>query len=89
MVGGVKPAKRWRGVLGKTYVRVAVEQLKPRGFGRCRLSVIPNAQGTAVRQFLLDAVEPGSTVLTDTRSGYSAATMAGYTHVPTTSPAPG
>ena len=82
MVGGVKPGKRGRGALGKTYVAVAVEQFRPRGFGRCRLAVIPNAQGTSLRQFLLDNVEPGSTVLTDAHSGYSAATMAGYTHVP-------
>jgi hypothetical protein len=38
-IGGVKPGKRGRGAEGKALVAVAVELLRPKGFGRCRLRV--------------------------------------------------
>ena len=49
MIGGVKPGKRGRGAHGKVFVAVAVEQIRPKGFGRCRLKVIPDAQSTTLR----------------------------------------
>jgi hypothetical protein len=42
--GGVRTGKRGRGAEGKVLVAVAVELHQPRGFGRCRLRVIPDAK---------------------------------------------
>jgi transposase-like protein len=81
-IGGIKPGKRGRGAVGKTLVAVAVEILSPKGFGRCRLRIIPNAQSPSLRSFLLDCVEPGSRVLTDGLRSYPPATMKDYRHQP-------
>jgi transposase-like protein len=82
LVGGVRPGKRGRGAEGKTVVAVAVELLSPKGFGRCRLRVIPNAQAPTLRLFLLDCVMPGSVVVTDGLSPYPAAIGEDYRHEP-------
>jgi hypothetical protein len=42
--GGVRHGKRGRGAEGKVLVVVAVELISPKGFGRCRLQIIPNAE---------------------------------------------
>ncbi len=81
-VGGIRPGKRGRGAEGKTLVAVAVELLSPKGFGRCRLRVIPNAQAPTLRLFLLDCVIPGSVVVTDGLSPYPAAIGEDYRHKP-------
>lgn len=80
MVGGARPGKRGRGAAGKTLVAVAVEQLHPKGFGRCRIQVIPNAEADTLRSFLLGNVEPGSTILTDGLSSYPLAAGDDYVH---------
>jgi len=81
-VGGIRPGKRGRGAEGKTLVAAAVELLSPKGFGRCRLRVIPNAQAPTLRLFLLDYVMPGSVVVTDGLSPYPAAISDDYRHEP-------
>jgi transposase-like protein len=81
-IGGIKPGKRGRGAAGKALVAVAVEILSPKGFGRCRLRIIPNAQAPSLRSFLLDCVEPGSVVTTDGLRSYPPATMNDYLHKP-------
>jgi transposase-like protein len=83
MIGGVKPGKRGRGAAGKVLVAVAVEQTPPKGFGRCRLKAIPNANSPTLRSFLLDHVEPGSTLITDGLSSYHGAAGSDYAHHPT------
>lgn len=83
MIGGVKPGKRGRGAEGKVLVAVAVERIQPKGFGRCRLKVIPNAESPTLRSFLMDHVEPGSTILTDGLSSYPGAADSNYQHKPT------
>ncbi len=80
--GGPRPGKRGRGAAGKTLVGIAIECHAPRGFGRCRLTVIPTASAKALRWFLLTNVEPGSTVITDGLTSYPAAVLADYTHEP-------
>jgi transposase-like protein len=82
LVGGTKPGKRGRGTAGKVLVAVAVELLRPKGFGRCRLRVIPNAEKPTLRSFLLDCVEPGSIVVTDGWASYPPATGKDYVHKP-------
>ena len=81
-VGGIRPGKRGRGAEGKTLVAAAVELLSPKGFGRCRLHVIPNVQAFILRLFLLDYVMPGSVVVTDGLSPYPAAIGGDYRHEP-------
>jgi transposase-like protein len=82
VLGGPRSGKPGRGALGKTIVAVAVEQEQPKGFGRCRLTVIPDVRGLTVRTFLLSNVEPGSTVLSDGYGSYPPAILADYVDQP-------
>ena len=82
LVGGTKAGKRGRGAAGKVLVAVAVELLSPKGFGRCRLRVISDAEAPALRSFLLDYVEPGSVVVTDGWVSYPSAVGNDYVHKP-------
>ena len=79
MIGGVHPGKRGRGAAGKVLVGMAVEQAN-KGFGRCRLQVIANAESETLRSFLLGTVEPGATILTDGLPAYLRAAGADYAH---------
>lgn len=81
-IGGVKPNKRGRGAAGKTLVAVGVERKSPKGFGRCRLQVIPDATAPSLRRFLLENIEPGSLLLTDGLKSYPAAVGMDYSHKP-------
>src|SRR6478609_1154536 len=45
---------------------IAIEILEPNGFGRCRISPVADASSESLRAFVLDNVEPGATVITDT-----------------------
>ncbi len=82
VLGGPRSGTPGRGALGKTIVAVAVEQEQPKGFGRCRLTVIPDVRGPTVRTFLLSNVEPGSTVLSDGYGSHPPAILADYVHRP-------
>jgi len=82
LVGGPKEGLRGRGATGKVLVAVAVEILKPTGFGRCRLRIIPNAEASTLRSFLQDYVEPGSVVITDGWPSYPPAIGGDYIHSP-------
>lgn len=80
-LGGVKPgAKGGRTPGEKVLVGVAVERKEPRGFGRCRLAVLPDAATPSLAEFLADHVEPGSTVVTDGWQPYRGALAGNYTH---------
>ena len=87
-IGGSQSGKRGGGALGKTLVVVAVELLSPKGFGRCRLRIIPNAQVPALRSFLLDSVAPGARIVTDGLRSYPPATLKDYRHQPLPGPTP-
>ena len=78
LIGGVHAGKRGRGAVGKALVAVAVEQNQPKGFGRCRLQFISNAERKTLRTFLLDHIEPGSLLLTDGLSSYAGAIGSDY-----------
>jgi transposase-like protein len=78
MLGGSRPGKPGRGALGKQLVGIAVEQTPADGFGRCRLSVIANAEAETLRSFLWDNVEPGARVLTDGLGSYRWAVGSDY-----------
>lgn len=81
-VGAPKSGKPGRGALGKTIVLIAVELRQPKGFGRCRLVVIPDVKGKTLREAMLANVEPGSTIITDGYRSYRGKTLVGYTHCP-------
>lgn len=78
LIGGVHAGKRGRGAVGKVLVAVAVERNQPKGFGRCRLQFIPDAEGKTLRTFLLDNIEPGSLLLTDGLRSYAGAIGSDY-----------
>jgi len=64
----------------KALVGVAVERIEPRGFGRCRMALLADASAESLRAFLLDNVEPGTTVVTDGWQPYRPATRELYVH---------
>ena len=80
--GGVRAGKRGRGAAGNVLVLVAVELHEPRGYGRCRLRVIPSAAAASFEPFLRDAIEPGATVVTDAWKSYPPALGPDYLHRP-------
>ena len=64
----------------KMLVGVAVERTEPKGFGRCRLAPLRDASAASLRAFLIDNVEPGTTVITDGWQPYRPATEGLYVH---------
>jgi hypothetical protein len=71
LVGGTRPGVAWRCAKGNTLVAVAVEVHDPRGFGRARLQVIPDASKAALFGFVTDSVESVATVRTDGWPSYT------------------
>lgn len=80
LVGGVEhDGKPGRGAK-KCIVAIAMEAKQPKGFGRVRMRLIPDASVFSLRSFVCDTVAPGSTVLTDGWKGYNRLSQCGYTH---------
>jgi transposase-like protein len=79
-IGGEEPGLRGGRAKGKkSLVAVAIEVREPRGYGRVRMSVIPDASAASLHPFVTANVEPGSTVITDGWQGYSGIEHLGYT----------
>jgi transposase-like protein len=80
LVGGVQNgSKRGRGTT-KSIVLIALEIIKPKGFGRVRMRHVPDASGDSLLPFVCDVVAPTSLVLTDGWGGYNKLPDHGYTH---------
>lgn len=80
-IGGEEPGLRGGRQKGKkSLVGVAVERHQPKGFGRCRMAILPDASAVSLRAFLVDHVEEGATVITDGWASYPPATAGLYTH---------
>src|SRR3954447_6519682 len=80
-IGGEEPGVRAGRANGKKLlVGIAVERRQPRGLGRCRMAVLPDAKTETLRAFLADHVEEGSTVITDGWQPYRQATAGRYAH---------
>jgi transposase-like protein len=80
-MGGEEPGLRGGRAKGKKLlVGIAVERRQPRGLGRCRMVVLPDAKTDTLRGFLADHVEEGATVITDGWQPYRAATAGRYVH---------
>ena len=84
-IGGVEhDGKRGRGATeNKSIVVIGVELLEGKNqLGRIRMKVVPDVSGASlVEKFVMENVEPGSTVITDGWSGFSSLGTSGYTHV--------
>jgi transposase-like protein len=64
----------------KALVVIAVEVTQPKGFGRCRVRIIPDASGETLRGFITDTIAAGATVITDGWNGYLGIDALGYRH---------
>ena len=79
-IGGEEPGLRGGRQKGKkALVTVAVEVREPRGFGRCRMAILPDASAASLHPFLTGHVVAGTTVVTDAWQGYSGIDALGYT----------
>lgn len=79
-IGGFEPGRDGRSRGAKVLTGVAVEVFTPRGLGRCRLTVLPDASRASLERFVEQAIEPGSTVRTDGWRGYLHVAKLGYEH---------
>jgi transposase-like protein len=78
-LGGLREGKRGRGSEGKALIVIAAQK-DGRKIGRVRLARIRDASAASLEAFMMQAVEPGSTVHTDGWEGYSGLTSRGYQH---------
>ena len=77
-IGGIKHGgKRGRGSENKVLVAVAVE-ISDNKVGRVRFGIIEDATSESLHGFIEDAVEKGSTIVTDGWRGYSGLSTKGY-----------
>ncbi len=80
-IGGEEPGLAGGRAKGKkALVVVAVEVKDPKGFGRCRMRIIPDASAPTLRTFIVDTVASGTTVVTDGWNGYLGIDKTGYVH---------
>ena len=80
-IGGDEPGLSGGRAKGKkALVAVAVEIKEPKGYGRCRMRIIPDASGATLHEFITDNIAPGATVITDGWSGYLGIDKLGYHH---------
>jgi len=80
-IGGEEPGLRGGRARGKkALVGVGVELREPKGYGRCRMAILPDASRPSLRAFLTDHVEPGAAVITDGWAGYRGIGELGYSH---------
>ena len=65
-IGGAEPGLAGGRARGKKVLTgIAVEVHEPRGLGRCRMSPLADASAETLHAFVMDHVEPGSTIITD------------------------
>jgi transposase-like protein len=78
-VGGLEEGLRGRQVENKTLVIIAAQQDGAK-IGRVRMKQIPDASSASLHGFIMDSIEPGSTMVTDAWTGYSDLASLGYKH---------
>ena len=80
-IGGEGPGLRGGRAKGKkSLVAVAVELREPKGYGRCRMTIVPDASGASLQSMIVDHIESGSEVITDGWQGYRKIDKLGYVH---------
>jgi transposase-like protein/predicted RNA-binding Zn-ribbon protein involved in translation (DUF1610 family) len=70
--------KRGRGAEGKEMIAIAIEDKGAKRIGRIRLRHVAGGKAVDLNTFVLSAIEPGSTVLTDDFRGYAQLPALGY-----------
>lgn len=78
-VGGLEEGLRGRGAVSKALVVIAAQVVEKK-IGRVRLKRIDDASADNLESFILESVEPGSTIRTDGWNGYNGVSDAGYKH---------
>jgi transposase-like protein len=76
-IGAPEGGRPGRRMTRKTMVVVAVER-KATGIGRIRMRQVPDGQAKSLHPFVLDCIEPGSTLYTDDWQGYAGLDAQGY-----------
>lgn len=79
-VGGEEQGVRGRQTETKAILAIAIELHTPKGYGRVRIRQIKDVSGDSLIPFIVDTVEPGSTVNTDGWTGYNGLATHGYIH---------
>jgi transposase-like protein len=80
-IGGAEPELPGGRAKGKkALVGVAVEVKEPRGYGRCRMTIISDGSAASLHPLVTGNVEPGTTVITDGWQGYAGIDKLGYRH---------
>tara|TARA_Y100000310_G_C20537208_1_gene741425 strand:+ start:111 stop:1079 length:969 start_codon:yes stop_codon:yes gene_type:complete len=80
-VGGQEQGAHGRYTEKKAIVATAVEVVDGKRLGRVRLRRVADLSGDTLQSFVEEAVEPGSSVLTDAWSGYAGLSGHGYDHM--------
>jgi len=78
-LGGLEEGVRGRQTYKKALIAVAAEE-NGKAVGRIRMLRIVDASAISLRSFIVQAVEPGSTIVTDGWEGYSGLEAHGYIH---------
>lgn len=80
-IGGVEPGLAGGRAKGKkVLVGIAIEVKQPRGFGRVRMQVLPDASAGSLHPFITESIEAGTRVITDGWNGYLGIDKHGYVH---------
>jgi transposase-like protein len=81
--GGEEPGLRGGRAKGKkVLVGIAVERKEPKGFGRCRMTILRDGSSASLHAFITAHVQPGATVITDAWPSYNGIDKLGYIHEP-------
>ena len=79
-LGGLEEGVRGRQTFKKALIVVAAEERGKEAIGRIRMLKIPDASAISLRSFIVQAIEPGSTIVTDGWEGYRGLEAHGYSH---------
>jgi len=79
-LGGLEEGVRGRQTFKKALIVVAAEERGKKAIGRIRMLRIPDASAISLRSFIVQAVKPGSTIVTDGWEGYRGLEAHGYSH---------
>jgi len=79
-LGGLEEGVRGRQTFKKALIVVAAEERGKKAIGRIRMLRIPDASAISLRSFIVQAIDPGSAIVTDGWEGYSGLEAHGYSH---------
>ena len=80
-IGAPEGGRHGRRMIRKTMVVVAAERKAP-GIGRIRMRRVQDGTAQSLHPFVLDCIEPGSTLYTDDWQGYAGLDAKGYQRQP-------